>query len=71
MERTLTQLGIDYSDLLRGEQRSAARLYKVYKRDPQNPYLLGFIKALDEYNQQGTNITDEASLEARLSPLLT
>jgi hypothetical protein len=71
LERTMTQLGINYNELLRGEQRSAAKLYKVYKRDPQNPYLLDFMRALDELNQQGTNITDKASLEARLTPLLT
>lgn len=71
LERTLTQLGINYKELLRGEQRSAAKLYKVYKRDPKNPYLLDFMRALDELNQQGTNTTDEASLEARITPLLT
>jgi hypothetical protein len=71
MERTLNQLGISYPDLLRGEQRSAARLFKVFEREPQNPYLLAFPTALDEYNQQGTNMTDEATLEARLTPLLT
>jgi hypothetical protein len=71
LERTLTQLGIRYNELLRGEQRSAAKLYKVYKREPQNPYLLDFMRALDEHNQQGTKITDEARLEERVTPLLT
>jgi hypothetical protein len=40
-------------------------------RDPQNRHLLAFLKTLDEFNQQGTNMIDEALLEARLTPLLT
>lgn len=71
LERTLGQLGIEYSELLRGEQRNTARLFKVFQRDPQNRHLLAFLKTLDDFNQQGTNKTDKASLEARLTPLLT
>jgi hypothetical protein len=71
LERTLAQIGISYYGLLRGEQRQSARLYKVFQHDPQDPYLLDFFKTLDEFNQQGVTITDESSLEARLTPLLT
>jgi 2-C-methyl-D-erythritol 4-phosphate cytidylyltransferase len=65
----LGQLGIEYSEL--GEQRSSARLFNAFQRDPQNRHLLALLKALDEYNQQGTIITDEASLAARITPILT
>jgi hypothetical protein len=69
LELMLGQLGIEYSEL--GEQRSSARLFNMFQLDPKNRHLLAFLKALDEYNQQGTIITDEASLAARITPILT
>lgn len=70
-EQTLTQLGIDYYDLVRGEREPAAKLYKVWRHSPNNQHLLEFLQLLDAYNSRGSNITDQASLEPRVTPLLT
>jgi hypothetical protein len=53
LERTLAQIGISYYGLLRGEQRQSARLYKVFQHDPQNPYLLDFLKPLMSLTNKG------------------
>jgi hypothetical protein len=71
LERTLAQLRIDYYDLLRGEVRNSARLFRVYQHDPNNRHLKAFLQALNSYNSQGTDVLNLETLEARLTPLST
>jgi hypothetical protein len=69
MERTLAQLGIDHYQLLIGEPSNSARLFRVHQRDPNNRHLKAFLKVLNNYNHQGTDVPNLETLEARLTPL--
>lgn len=71
LTRTLNQLGIDYGALLKGEPTASRKLFKVWQSNPNNPHLISFMQMLNDYNSQGAQITEEAALERRLTPLLT
>jgi hypothetical protein len=74
LEFTLSRLGIDFYELLKNEPTNSAKLYKVFKHHPNNKYLLAFLDLLDAYhnlNSSMRNIPDVATLDARITPLLT
>lgn len=71
LEQTLAQLGIAYRDLLKGESTATSKLYRVWQEQPNNPHLVSFLETLSAYNSRGDQITSEAELEQRLTPLLT
>ena len=73
LERMRAQSAITYPQSLRGQtsQSRAFQLYTLHQQHPSNRQVAAFMESLDHYNGQGTNITDQLSLEARLGQVLT
>jgi hypothetical protein len=71
LEQTLAQLGIRYRALVQGESSATTKLFKVWEAEPNNPHLVSFLSMLADYNGRGNQVTSEADLEERLTPVLT
>jgi hypothetical protein len=77
LQKTLTQLQAEHSELLPRAQGSAQqqssnadKLYKVYQTHRNSSTLQEFLRYLDNYNQKGTNLQNLANLNARITHLL-